>query len=75
MPIVANIREDPPEKRRFYERATLKSREHKYEDKYYLVLEDANDEKNILQKHKFMIDMAFMNDFGFLKYGKVGRKI
>ena len=65
VPIVANIREDVPEKRTFHEKFTLKSREYKYGDKYYLVLADANDEKNILQQYEFMIDIAFVDDFGF----------
>ncbi len=45
--IVANSREDAPEKRTFHEKFTLKFREYKYGDKYYLVLADVNDEKNI----------------------------
>ena len=65
VPIVANSREDAPEKRTFHEKFTLKSREYKYGDKYYLVLADANDEKNILQQYEFMIDVAFVDDFGF----------
>ena len=65
VPIVANSREDAPEKRTFHEKFTLKSREYKYGDKYYLVLADANDEKNILQQYEFMIDIAFADDFGF----------
>lgn len=65
VPILANIREDDPEKRTFHEKFTLKSREYKYGDKYYLVLADANDEKNILQQYEFMIDIAFVDDFGF----------
>lgn len=65
VPIVANSREDAPEKRTFHEKFTLKSREYKYGDKYYLVLVDANDEKNILQQYEFMIDIAFVDDFGF----------
>ena len=65
VPIVANSREDVPEKRTFHEKFTLKSREYKYGDKYYLVLADANDEKNILQQYEFMIDIAFVDDFGF----------
>ena len=63
--IVANSRDDAPEKRTFHEKFTLKSREYKYGDKYYLVLADANDEKNILQQYEFMIDIAFVDDFGF----------
>lgn len=65
VPIVANSREDAPEMRTFHEKFTLKSREYKYGDKYYLVLADANDEKNILQQYEFMIDIAFVDDFGF----------
>jgi uncharacterized protein (TIGR02687 family) len=65
VPIVANSRDDAPEKRTFHEKFTLKSREYKYGDKYYMVLADANDEKNILQKYEFMIDIAFVDDFGF----------
>ena len=65
VPIVANSREDAPEKRTFHEKFTLKSREYKYGDKYYLVLANANDEKNILQQYEFMIDIAFVDDFGF----------
>ena len=65
VPIVANSREDAPDKRTFHEKFTLKSREYKYGDKYYLVLADANDEKNILQQYEFMIDIAFVDDFGF----------
>ncbi len=53
-----------PEKRTFHEKFTLKSREYKYGDRYYLVLADANDEKNILQQYEFMIDIAFVDDFG-----------
>ena len=65
VPMIANSREDTPEKRTFHEKFTLKSREYKYGDKYYLVLVDANDEKNILQQYEFMIDIAFVDDFGF----------
>ncbi len=65
VPMIANSREDAPEKRTFHEKFTLKSREYKYGDKYYLVLADASDEKNILQQYEFMIDIAFVDDFGF----------
>ena len=63
--IITMLRQDAPEKRTFHEKFTLKSREYKYGDKYYLVLADANDEKNILQQYDFMIDIAFVDDFGF----------
>lgn len=65
VPIVANSRDDAPEKRTFREKFTLKSKEYKCGDKYYLVLADANNEKNILQRYEFMIDIAFVDDFGF----------
>lgn len=65
VPLVANSREDAPEKRTYHEKFTLKSREYKYGDKYYLHLVDANDEKNILHSYEFMIDIAFVDDFGF----------
>ena len=65
VPILANSREEAPEKRTFHEKFTLKSREYKSGDKYYLVLADASDERNILQQYEFMIDIAFVDDFGF----------
>lgn len=65
VPLVANSREDAPEKRTYHEKFTLKSREYKYGDKYYLHLVDANDDKNILHSYEFMIDIAFVDDFGF----------
>ena len=64
VPIMANSREDAPEKRTFREKFTLKSKEYKYVDKSYLVLTDVNDEKNILQQCEFMIDIVFVDDFG-----------
>ena len=65
VPLVANSREDSPEKRTFHEKFTLKSREYKYGDKYYMHIVDANDDKNIIHSYEFMIDIAFVDDFGF----------
>ena len=65
VPLVANSREDSPEKRVFHEKFTLKSREYKYGDKYYMHIVDANDDKNIIHSYEFMIDIAFVDDFGF----------
>jgi uncharacterized protein (TIGR02687 family) len=65
VPIIANVQDEEPDKRMFHEKFTLKSREYKRDDKYYLVLVDANDEKNILHQYEFMIDIAFVDDFGF----------
>ena len=65
VPIVANIKSDAPDKRTFHEKFTLKSREYRRSDKYYMHIADANDEKNILHSYEFMIDIAFVDDFGF----------
>lgn len=65
VPIMANSRSDAPDKRTFHEKFTLKSREYKRSDKYYMHIADANDEKNILHSYEFMIDIAFVDDFGF----------
>ena len=65
VPIMANVKNDAPEKRTFHEKFTLKSREYKRSDKYYMHIADANDEKNILHSYEFMIDIAFVDDFGF----------
>lgn len=65
VPIMANSTADEPEKRAFHEKFTLKSREYKFGDKYYMHIADANDDKNILHSYEFMIDIAFVNDFGF----------
>ena len=65
VPLVANIKDDAPDKRTFHEKFTLKSREYKREDKYFMHIVDANDEKNILHSYEFMIDIALVEDFGF----------
>ena len=64
VPIIANSQEDAPEKRTFHEKFTLKSREYKYGDKYYLVLADANDEKNIFYNSHFafLVERVFTGD-------------
>ena len=64
VPLVANCREDAPEKRTYHEKFTLKSGEYKYGDKYYSHLVDANVDKNILHSYKFIIDIDFVDDFG-----------
>lgn len=65
VPIIANSREEAPDKRSFHEKFTLKSREYKYGDKYYLKIVDEQDRKNVLQSYEFLIDIAFVDDFGF----------
>ncbi|MEG0963648.1 MAG: BREX-1 system phosphatase PglZ type A, partial [Lachnospiraceae bacterium] len=65
VPIMATSQSDAPEKRIYHEKFTLKSRKYQRNDKYYMILADANDEKNILHSYEFMIDIAFVDDFGF----------
>jgi hypothetical protein len=67
VPIMANCRDDAPEKRTFREKFTLKSREYKSGDKYYLELVSIGENGKIIPLHKyeFMIDIAFVDDFGF----------
>ncbi|MDD3416172.1 MAG: BREX-1 system phosphatase PglZ type A [Lachnospiraceae bacterium] len=65
VPIMATSQSDAPEKRTYHEKFTLKSRKYQCNDKYYMVLVDANDDKNVLHSYEFMIDIAFVDDFGF----------
>ena len=63
--MMANSKETSAQKRIFHEKFTFKSRNYLTNEKYYLVIVDANDENNILNKYEFDIDIAFANDFGF----------
>lgn len=65
VPIVANIKSEVPDKRSLHEKFTLKSREYRRGDKYYMHIADANDERKILHSYEFIIDIAFVDDFGF----------
>lgn len=65
VPMIANRREGASEKRTFHEKFILKLREYRGRGKYYPVLTDVNAEKNILQRHGFMIDIVFVDDFEF----------
>ncbi|MCM1237258.1 MAG: BREX-1 system phosphatase PglZ type A, partial [Ruminococcus flavefaciens] len=65
VPMIAASQSDAPENRSFHEKFTLKSRKYAMEDKYYLNIADANDEKNVLHSYEFVIDIAFVDDFGF----------
>lgn len=65
VPMIATSQSDAPENRSFHEKFTLKSRKYTMEDKYYLNIADANDEKNVLHSYEFVIDIAFVDDFGF----------
>lgn len=65
VPIIANKKNTSPQNRTFHEKFTFKNRTYNRNEKYYLVLTDANDERIEIARHEFMIDIAFANDFGF----------
>lgn len=65
VPIIANKKNTSPENRTFHEKFTFKNRTYNKNEKYYLVLVDANDERIEIVRHEFMIDIAFANDYGF----------
>lgn len=65
VPIIANIKNVSAEKRVFHEKFIFKNRAYNRNEKYYLVLVDANDERIEIARHEFMIDIAFADDFGF----------
>lgn len=64
--IIADSTSDNPEDRTFREKFVLKSMKYDKSSKYYLVLEDEEETvERIYEKIPFIIDIAFMNDFGF----------
>ena len=65
VPIIADGQSDAPEDRTFHEKFTFKSKKYLPQDKYYLVLVDANDTNNELHRYEFTVDIAFVDDFGF----------
>ena len=65
VPIIADSKSDAPEDRTFHEKFTFKSKKYLTQDKYYLVMVDANDTNNELHRYEFTVDIAFVDDFGF----------
>lgn len=65
VPIIANKKNAAPENRTFHEKFTFKNRTYNKNEKYYLILVDASDERIEISRHEFMIDIAFANDYGF----------
>lgn len=65
VPIIADSQSDAPEDRTFHEKFTFKSKKYLTQDKYYLVMVDANDTNNELHRYEFTVDIAFVDDFGF----------
>lgn len=65
VPMMANSKDIAAQKRVFHEKFTFKSRSYLSNETYYLVIADAEDEKNVINKYEFKIDIAFADDFGF----------
>lgn len=65
VPMMANSKDALAQKRVFHEKFTFKSRSYLRNETYYLVIADAEDEKNVLNKYEFKIDIAFADNFGF----------
>ena len=64
--IIADSNSDNPEDRTFREKFVLKSMKYDKNNKFYLILEDEEETvEKIYDKISFIIDIAFMNDFGF----------
>ena len=62
--IIADKKNAAPEKRQFHEKFTFKNRKYQKSDKYYLVMMDMESGVEA-QRHEFIIDIAFADDFGF----------
>ncbi len=62
--IIADKKNAAPEKRQFHEKFTFKNRKYQKNDKYYLVMMDMESCVEA-QRHEFMIDIAFADDYGF----------
>jgi len=61
--IIADIRSDNPEERKFREKFVLKSMKYDKSKKYYLIMEDEDEEvENICDRIPFIIDLAISND-------------
>lgn len=58
VPIIANSREKDPSKRVMTEKFTLKSGQYSRHDEYYLIVTDMDDERKVLHKYKFEIEIA-----------------
>ena len=62
--IVADKKNVPAEKRQFHEKFTFKNRKYSKSEKYYLVMMDMDSGVEV-ERHEFIFDIAFANDFGF----------
>lgn len=65
--IVADRKDSRPEDRIYHEKFTFISRKYPKDKKYYLILDkkDENNESADRKTIEFMIDMVFVDDFGF----------
>ena len=62
--ILADKKNEPPEKRQFHEKFTFKNRKYLKSEKYFLVMMDIDSGVEV-DRHEFILDIAFANDFGF----------
>lgn len=62
--IVADRKNTSPEKRQFREKFTFKNRKYSKDETYYLVMMDAESGVEV-ERHEFILDIAFADDFGF----------
>ena len=64
--IIADSRSAKPEERTYREKFTLKDMTYDKSKNYYLILEDEEETvEKIYERIPFIIDLAFVNDFGF----------
>lgn len=64
--IIADSRSCKPEDRTYREKFTLKDMPYDKAKEYYLILEDEEETvEKVYEKIPFVIDLAFVNDFGF----------
>lgn len=61
VPIIADSQSEALEDRTFHEKFTFKSKMYQPQDKYYLVMVDANDMNHELHRYEFTMDIAFFS--------------
>lgn len=62
--IIADKKNTAPENRQFHEKFTFKNRKYSKSENYYLVMLDVESGVE-LERHEFILDIAFSDDFGF----------
>lgn len=62
--IIADKKNTAPENRQFRGKFTFRNRRYSKEEKYFLIMKDAASDLEV-NRHEFIIDIAFAGDFGF----------